>query len=206
MDAQKYQYLYLKNMTSSKCIPVVTEQAINAGLQIKSVCLGSLVLSKKCTKEQLRQFRNGVEQKGYLLVTGKRERMVEAIKTEIINMVHYDHKLPGNQNFSSYLSLLLGKDYSYLSSLFASSEKTTIEKFIMVQKVEKTKKLLSEELLSLREIAQKLGYSNTQHLSSQFKKITGMSPSEYKKSLPAPPAPEASAEITGAPADHSLSI
>jgi len=97
-------------------------------------------------------------------------------------MVHYENKIPGNQNFSSYLSFVLGKDYSYLSALFSSSEKTTIEKYIMLQKAEKTKELLLSDELTLSEIAQKLGYSNTQHLSSQFKKITGMSPSEYKKS------------------------
>lgn len=182
MGSQKYQYLYIKNMLCSRCIQTITEEAVNAGLKIKSVCIGSVVLLKECTKTQLRQFNGEIEKKGYSLVSNKRERMIEAIKTEIINMIHYDHKIPGNQNFSSYLSFVLGKDYSYLSSLFSSSEKTTIEKFIMAQKAEKTKLLLLNSDLNLSEIAVKLGYSNTQHLSSQFKKITGMSPSEFKKS------------------------
>ena len=182
MDSQKHQYLYIKNMVSSLCIQTVTEEAINAGLKIRSVRLGVVVLAKKGTKEQLNLFKEGVERKGFLLVSSKRERMIEAIKTEIINMVYYENKIPGNQNFSSYLSFVLGKDYSFLSALFSSSEKTTIEKYIMLQKAEKTKELLFIDELTLSEIALKLGYSNTQHLSSQFKKITGMSPSEYKKS------------------------
>lgn len=210
MDSKKHQYLYIKNMVDAGCIQTVTEQAINKGLKVKSVRLGSVVLSKKCTKEQLRQFKEGIEQNGYCLVLDKRERMIEAIKTEVINMIHYENKIPGNQNFSSYLSFVLGKDYSFLSSLFSSSEKTTIEKYIMFQKAEKTKELLSYNKLTLREIAQRLGYSNTQHLSSQFKKITGMSPSEYKKSkgnisLPVNPPYKDIAEkkIT---ADHSIKI
>jgi AraC-like DNA-binding protein len=161
---------------------MVTEEAINAGLKVRSVCLGSVVLSTKCTKEQLHLFKEGIKQKGFHLVSNKRERMIEGIKTEIIKMIRYENKIPGNQNFSSYLSFVLGKDYSYLSSLFASSEKTTIEKYIMFQKTEKTKDLLLNNNLSLNEIAKKLGYSNTQHLSSQFKRITGMSPSQFRKS------------------------
>lgn len=182
MDSQKHQYLYIKNMVSPQCIQLVREEAVNAGLKIRSIRLGSVVLSKKGTKEQVRLFKGEIEKNGFLLVSNKRERMVEAIKTEIINMVFHENKIPGNQNFSGYLSFVLGKDYSFLSALFSSSEKTTIEKYIMFQKAEKTKELLLIGELTLSEIARKLGYSNTQHLSSQFKKITGMSPSEYKKS------------------------
>ncbi len=210
MNPQKHQYLYLKNMAGPDCIQTVTEEAFNSGLKIRSVRLGSVVLSKKCTKEQLRQFKEGIGQKGFHLVSDKKERMIEAIKTEVINMVHYENKIPGNQNFSSYLSFVLDKDYSYLSSLFSSSEKTTIEKYIMFQKAEKTKELLRNHKLTLREIAQRLGYSNTQHLSSQFKKITGMSPSEYKNSKEN--SRVAAVQFSGeakekkAPADHSVSL
>jgi len=210
MDSQKHQYLYIKNMVSSLCIKTVTEEAINAGLKIRSVRLGSVVLSKEGTKAQLSLFKERMEKKGFLLVSNKRERMIEAIKTEIINLVHYESKIPGNQNFSSYLSFVLGKDYSYLSALFSSSEKTTIEKYIMFQKAEKTKVLLLADELTLSEIAQKLGYSNTQHLSSQFKKITGMSPSEYKKSennfsLQSDPSDKGEIEKKTI-ADHSVNI
>lgn len=182
MDPQKHQYLYLKNMAGSDSIQTVTEEALNIGLRVRSVRPGSVVLAKKCTKEQFAQFKERIGEKGFYLVSDKREWMVEAIKTELINQIRYENKIPGNQNFSSYLSSLLGKDYSYLSSLFSSCEKTTIEKYIMLQKAEKTKELLRHTRLTLRDIAQRLGYSNTQHLSSQFKKITGMSPSEYKNS------------------------
>jgi AraC-like DNA-binding protein len=176
-------------MIGSGCIQTVTEEAINAGLKVRFIRLGLVTLSAVCTKEQLRQFKRKIKQKGFILISNKRERMIAVIKGEITNVIRYENKLPGNQNFSGYLSSLLGKDYSYLSSLFSSSEKTTIEKYIMVQKAEKTKELLCCDKLTLGEIAQRLGYNNTQHLSSQFKKITGMSPSEFKKSKEKLPYP-----------------
>ena len=175
------QFLYIKNMVCPRCIKSVTEEATKAGLKIKSLELGILVLTEKPGKQQMKQFKQEIEKNGFELISRKRERIVAAIKTEVINIVQYGKKIPGNQNFSTYLSAILSKDYSYLSSLFSSSEKTTIEKYMILQKTEKTKELLSYGELTLSQIAEQLGYNNTQHLSSQFKKVTGMSPSQFKK-------------------------
>ena len=181
MNEQEH-FLYIKNMVCPRCIQSVEEEAVKAGFKVKSVKLGILTLYEKPNKKIMKHFKKVIELKGFELISKKRERIVAAIKTEVINMVHYGEKIPGNQNLSTYLSSMLGKDYSYLSSLFSAYEKTTIEKYTILQKAEKTKELLSYDELSLREIADLLGYSNTQHLSAQFKKITGMSPSQYKKS------------------------
>jgi AraC-like DNA-binding protein len=181
MDRPKRQYLYIKNMASFQDIEIITGEAVNAGLTIRSVRPGSLILSKKAGKEQLRQFSSAIGQRGFTLLSNKRERLIEAMKTEIADWVQQGNHVTCNRNFSGYLSQVLGEDYSYLSSIFSSSEKTTIEKFMMIEKAEKSKELLLEGRLSLREIARQLGYGSTQLLSSQFKKITGLSPSEYKK-------------------------
>ena len=181
MNTIKNEHLYIKNMVCPRCIQSVKEEAIKAGFKTRSIKLGEIILFEKFTENQFNEFKSGIEKNGFELITNKRERIVETIKTEIINMVQYDKKVPGNQNFSSYLSSLLGKDYSYLSSLFSLLENTTIEKYTILQKIERTKELLTYEELSLTEITLKLGYSNTQHLSAQFKKITGITPSQFKK-------------------------
>ena len=180
MKSNKKLRLYIKSMVCPRCIQSVHEQAMKAGFQVKTVQLGELTLSDAYTEAQLEQFVAGIKENGFCLLTDKRSRLVESVKTEILNVVHYEKKIPGNQNFSTYLASTLRKDYSYLSGLFSRMEKTTIEKYIILQKIEKTKELLVYNELRLGEIAEKLGYSNTQHLSAQFKKITGMSPSQYK--------------------------
>lgn len=181
MDKKNDQYLHIKNMVCPRCIQSVQKEALLAGLKIRSIQLGELILAEKCTEKQLQKFKNGIERNGFELITDKREQMVESIKTAIINVVQYDHPIPGHKNFSDYLSNLLGKDYSYLSNAFSIAESTTIEKYIILQKTEKTKELLTYNEHTLSEIAEQLGYSSSQHLSAQFKKITGMSPSQYKK-------------------------
>lgn len=106
---------------------------------------------------------------------------MEQIKTEIINYVHYDRELEGNVNLSDHLAKVLKHDYSYLSSLFSAVEGTTIEKYVILQRIERVKELLVYDELTLSEIAWKMGYSSVQHLSNQFKKVIGMSPTAYKK-------------------------
>ena len=180
MEPNKDQALYIKNMVCPRCIQSVLKEATKARLNVREIKLGEIVLSESYTESQLNQFQSGIEKHGFKLITDRRARIAEAIKTEIINVIQYGKKVPGHQNFSTYLASLTGMDYSYLSSLFSSTEKITIEKYIILQKVEKTKEHLSYDELSLGEIAVQLGYSSTQHLSSQFKKITGLSPSQFK--------------------------
>ena len=189
MDKKNDQYLHIKNMVCPRCVQSVQKEALLAGLKIQSIKLGELILSEKYTEVQFNKFKKGIELNGFELITDKREQMIETIKTAIINVVQYDHEIPGHQNFSTYLSGLLGKDYSYLSNAFSMAESTTIEKYIIFQKIEKAKELLTYNEHSLGEIAEKLGYSSSQHLSAQFKKVTGMSPSEFKKIKEKKPSP-----------------
>ena len=181
MEAQKRHHLHIKNMVCPRCIQSVKSEAAKANLTIISIKLGELIIDQDFSEDQLNQFRLGIENNGFEIITTQKDKIVEIIKTEIINVVQYEKKIPGNKNFSDYISAEVGKDYSYLSNLFSSVEKTTIEKFIILQKIEKTKEYLTYNELTLSEISQKLGYSNSQHLSAQFKKITGMSPSQFKK-------------------------
>ncbi len=181
MEATKKHHLYIKNMVCPRCIQSVKSEATKANLTIISIKLGELIIDKNFSEDQLNQFKFGIENNGFEIITAQKDKIVEMIKTEIINVVQYEKKIPGNKNFSDYISKEIGKDYSYLSNLFSSVEKTTIEKFIILQKIEKTKEYLIYNELTLSEISQKLGYSNSQHLSAQFKKITGMSPSQFKK-------------------------
>ncbi|HKJ42000.1 MAG TPA: AraC family transcriptional regulator [Sunxiuqinia sp.] len=181
MDNKNEYCLHIKNMVCPRCIQSVQKEALLAGLKIRSIQLGELNLSGKYTEEQFKKFKRGIERHGFELITDKREQLVEAIKTTIINVVQYDHEIPGHQNFSIYLAGVLGKDYSYLSNAFSIAENTTIEKYIILQKTERAKELLTYNEHSLKEIADKLGYSSSQHLSAQFKKITGLSPSAFKK-------------------------
>ena len=168
------------------CIETVHEQAMKAGLRVKSVKLGKLTLEEKITEEQLNLFVDSLAKYGFELITDKFIRLAEAVKIEIIKIIHHGKKIPGNQTYSSYLPYVLGKEYNYLNGLFLRVEKTTIEKYILQQKIEKTKKLLCEDQLPLTEIAKKLGFSNTQHLSAQFKKITGLGPYQYKEHVQNP--------------------
>ncbi len=167
-------------MVCPRCIQSVMEEAENAGFNVQSVKLGKLTLADDYTEKQFLKFKAGIEKNGFELLSNKREKTVEAIKTEIIKVIQHEKSMPRQMNFSTYLSTKLRKDYSYLSNLFSTAEKTTIEKFIILQRIEKTKELLTYNELTLGEIARQLGYSNTQHLSAQFKKVTGISPSQYK--------------------------
>jgi AraC-like DNA-binding protein len=118
---------------------------------------------------------------GLALIDDRRSRIIEKIKTTIINLMHEDNEEKPNQNISSILSKELNYDYNYLSNLFSESEGITIEKFAIAQRIDRVKELLVYDELTLSEIAYKLGYTSTAHLSNQFKKITGLTPSYFKK-------------------------
>lgn len=181
MDKKNEYYLHIKNMVCPRCIQSVQKEALLAGLKVRSIKLGKLSLSEKYSEEQFAKFKKSIESIGFEVIFDKRDQLVEAIKIVIINVVQHEYEIPRHQNFSNYLSALLGKDYSSLSYAFSIAESTTIEKYMILQKIEKTKELLTYGQLSLGEIAEKLGYSSSQHLSAQFKKRTGMSPSQFKK-------------------------
>lgn len=183
MKPYKKKRLHIKNMAHPGCIKTVHEQALKAGLQVKTVKLGKLTLEERITEEQLNVLAEGLSKHGFEIITDKFIRLIESVKIEIIKIIHHGKKLPANQTYSTYLPFVLGREYNYLNGLFMRLEKTTIEKYILQQKIEKAKKLLCENELPLKEIAERLGFSNTQHLIAQFKKITGLGPYQFKEQL-----------------------
>jgi len=171
--------LYIRNMVCSRCTMVVTAELEKAGIQPLNVQLGEVELKKEPTPKQLQQFSNNIQQLGFELIDDRKSKIIDKIKTIIIELVHHNkEELSGN--LSAHLSAKLHHDYSYLSNLFSEVEGTTIEKYYIAQKIEKVKELLMYDELSLSQIAFELGYSSVAHLSSQFKKQTGLTPTFFK--------------------------
>lgn len=167
-------------MVCSRCITVVRSELNKLGHLPVSVSMGMVEFSEDLRKEQLDAINTRLKLQDFELLDDKRSKIIEQIKKTIIEKVHYDE---GNEkvNFSELLTRKLHKDYSYLSNLFSELEGITIEKYTILQKIEKIKELLMYNELSLGQIADKLHYSSISHLSGQFKKETGLAPSEFKE-------------------------
>jgi len=174
--------LYIKNMVCDRCIMVVKQQLENSGFRVKEITLGSATVLPEPDNDHLIGISSSLKLYGFELIDNEKDRMVQRIKDLIIQMVHYGDLTDAHVNFSTYISDSLNKDYSYLSRLFSDSEDTTIEKFIIQQKTEKVKELLEYGEFNINEIAWKMGYSSSAHLSAQFKSITGFTPSQFKAS------------------------
>ncbi len=168
-------------MVCNRCIRVVREELTALGFPVKTVELGKAIVDTELTREELTSINEVLIKNGFELIDDKRSRIIERVKTLIIETIHHDAEKPAHINFSTYLAKELAYDYSYLSRLFSAIEGITIEKYIVLQKIEKVKELLVYDELSLSEIAYRLGYSSVQHLSMQFKKTTGFPPSHFKK-------------------------
>lgn len=173
--------IHIKHMVCPRCIRAVQEEVERLGLEIHSIKLGEVLLESRPDDSQLQKLQANLNRQGFEIISDHKSRLINRIKTEIINVIHHGAEMPQHMNFSDYLSGKLASDYSHLSSLFSSIEGITIEKYIILQKIEKVKELIVYDELSFSEIAYKLGYSSSQHLSTQFKKITGLSPSHFKK-------------------------
>lgn len=172
--------LHIKNMVCGRCIKAVEEELEGLGFTIKSIELGEVVVKEELGQEDLQKIGMVLADNGFELITDKKSWIINRIKTLIIEYIHYDKEKPGYVNFSEFLSRELGHDYSYLSHLFSSVEGKTIEKYLILQKIEKVKELLVYDELTLNEISYQLGYSSVAHLSRQFKDVTGLTPSHYK--------------------------
>jgi len=172
--------LYIKNMVCNRCIKVVKEELEKLGLNVENIILGEAVVSSSNDINDNR-IKDVLEQNGFELIDDKQAKIIEKIKVIVIELIQNqsEDKLT-NINFSDYISEKVDKSYQYISSLFSSHEGVTLETYIINQKIEKVKELLIYNELSLTEISYRLGYSSVQHLSSQFKKITGLTPSEFK--------------------------
>ena len=171
----------IKNMVCARCIKTVTGIFEQAGVDVKNVKLGAVEINNNIETGQLNKIRMDLYNEGFEILDDQRMKVIEQIKNEIINLVHYGELDELKVNLSTLLSDSLHKDYNYLSNLFSSVEGTTIERYFILQKIEKVKELLVYDEQSLSQIAFKLGYSSVGHLSNQFKKITGFTPSEFKK-------------------------
>lgn len=172
--------VYIKNMVCPRCIDTVAEILYELKIEINSIRLGEVVVSSEINKNQKQTLKSRLSERGFELLEDSKSKLIGKIKSIIVDTVHYSNK-PINSNFSNLLSDQLYHDYSYLSRLFSSVEGITIEKFILSQKIEKVKELLFYDELTLSEIAFQMNYSSTAHLSSQFKKETGMTPTGFKK-------------------------
>ncbi len=168
-------------MVCHRCVMAVENELNKLHLKPVSVVLGEAVIDADPDPVTLEVLRKNLQSIGFELIDDKKSRLVEQIKTEIIRYIHYDHDVELSMNFSDHLSRTLHHEYSYLSNLFSSVVGTTIEKYTILQRIERVKELLIYDELTLSEIAWKTGYSSVQHLSNQFKKIIGMSPTAYKK-------------------------
>ena len=159
---------------------VVKSELEKLGLHYVDVKIGEADIIEKVLPEQLEQLDSALRKSGLLLMDNKRSILVEKIKTAIIELVHYTEEQI-TMNLSDYLSEKLGYDYTYLANLFSEVKGITIEKFYLTHKIEKVKELIIYDELNLTEIAYKMNYSSVAHLSNQFKKFTGLTPSHFKK-------------------------
>lgn len=170
----------VKNMVCPRCIDAVTDVLNQSGIEFSSIQLGEVNLKNELTKDQKENLQEQLLSKGFELLQDNKSKLISKIKSIIVNTIHHSGQ-ELNFNFSTLLSDELHHDYSYLSRLFSSVEGITIEKYILSQKVEKVKELLFYNEFTLSEIAFKMNYSSVAHLSAQFKKETGMTPTEFKQ-------------------------
>lgn len=171
--------LYIKYMVSIRCKMMVREELKKLGIRYASVDLGEVEVMENISDKQHAQLKTALLKSGLELMTDKRAMLIEKIKNAVVEMIHYTDELP-KVNFSEYLSKKLDYDYTYLANLFSETEGTTIEQFILLHKIERVKEFIIYDELSLTQIAEKLHYSSVSHLSNQFKKMTGLTPSFFK--------------------------
>jgi AraC family transcriptional regulator len=175
--------LYIKNMVCNRCIVAVKHELERQGFHPQKVALGEAVIEEDdLSAQQQKSLDDGLIALGFERIDDKKARLIEAIKNKIIQRIHHTDKVQLKFNWSTLLSEELHYDYNYLSNLFSSFEGITLEQYIIRQKIEKVKELLFYDELTLSEIAHRLGYSSVAHLSAQFKKVTGLTPSDMKKS------------------------
>ena len=167
-------------MVSIRCKMIVKSELEKLGLHFKAVELGEVDILEPLTTETRNKLRIALIRSGLELMDDKKSILIEKVKNVIIEMVHYSDEFPVI-NFSEYLSQKLNYDYTYLSNLFTEVQGTTIEKFMINHKIERVKELIVYDEINLSEIAFKMHYSSVAHLSNQIKKITGLTPSHFKK-------------------------
>ncbi|RIA09339.1 AraC-like DNA-binding protein [Flavobacteriaceae bacterium MAR_2010_72] len=173
--------LSVKNMVCPRCIMVVNNELNSLNITPDTITMGEFEIKEALNDEQLIAFKNQMLKHGFEVLDDRKTVLVEKVKNIIIELIHNYGNITVQQKFSSIIADKLDVDYSYISSIFSATQGITIEKYIILQRIERAKELLVYNELSLSEISDKLGYVNVQHLSTQFKKITGLTPSHFKK-------------------------
>lgn len=172
--------LHIKNMVCDRCKMVIADIFEKEGFTVKKVELGVIEITSDPDSDQLQSIEKQLKKVGFELLDDKRKQLVQKIKTIIIELVQKQPNYLQKVNPSAYIAEQVGRDYKYLTTLFSEVEGTTIEQFLINQKIEKVKELLVYDEYSLSQIADLLYYSSVQHLSMQFKKVTGLTPSHFK--------------------------
>jgi YesN/AraC family two-component response regulator len=172
--------LYIKNMVSHSCILLVKAELNKLDIPFTAVNLGEIRIDGTVDLSSYQQFVEAMQEIGFEVLQCKKKILVERIKNIVVESVHHtEDKL--KFRFSDYICSKLNYNYKYLSNLFSEEQGITIEKYMIAQRIERVKELMAYEELNLNEIAFRVHYSSASHLSKQFKKITGISPSDYKK-------------------------
>ncbi|MFZ4463760.1 MAG: helix-turn-helix domain-containing protein [Bacteroidales bacterium] len=172
--------LYIKYMVSLRCKMAVKEELKKLGLHFMVVDLGEIDIMEDISDDQRELLKEGLLRSGLELMDDKRAVLIEKIINVIVEMVHYSEKMP-KINYSDFISEKLNHDYTYLSNIFSEVKGITIQQFIINHKIERVKELLLYDELNLTEISYRMQYSSVAHLSNQFKKNTGLSPTHFKQ-------------------------
>lgn len=172
--------LYVKYMVSLRCKMMVKKELEKLDIKYIVINLGLIETFENITKEQRRQLRINLSKSGLELLEDKKSILIEKIKNVITEMIHHSDELP-KVTYSDYISQILEYDYTYLANTFSEVKGITIQQYIILHKIERVKELILYDELSLSEISYKLHYSSPAHLSNQFKKVTGLTPSFFKK-------------------------
>lgn len=173
--------LHIKNMVCGRCKMVVGQELEKMGLQVQRIELGEVEIAEEVlSQEKKSELEAVLRSAGFELIDDRKGRLVEQIKNLIVQTIHYDPE-PATLKYSQLISSRLHHEYSHLSKLFSETEGITIEQFIINHKIERVKELMVYDELSLTEISYQLGYSSVAHLSAQFKNVTGMTPTAFRK-------------------------
>nr|WP_205687075.1 AraC family transcriptional regulator [uncultured Chitinophaga sp.] len=174
--------VFIKNMVCDRCIMVVRQLLEETEIPFEDIQLGEVTISAPVAEEKLPVLKARLQQLGFELLDDKKSTTVERVKNIVIQLIHSVDEVELSQKLSVFLQEKTGMEYTQLSNLFSTVEGTTIEKYVILQRIERAKELLTYNELSVGEIAEKLGYSSIQYLSQQFKKVTGLTTSQFKQS------------------------
>lgn len=172
--------LHIKNMVCNRCIMVVEQELKALGINASRVDLGEAEVTGELSLSELRETDEHLQKFGFELIDDRNGKLIEKIKKLIIQLVHYSDGKE-NRNLSDYIQANMNRDYTYLSNLFSTAQGITLEKYFILQKIERVKELLVYDELNLSEIADMMGYSSVSYLSNQFKKVTGLTPLHFKR-------------------------